>query len=61
MLYDPKFTVKEFLLHPKSLGCPRFFAAAISKISMLEAGVEMLGAQVPAGTQHFSWELNIAS
>ena len=25
------------------------------------AGVEMLGAQVPAGTQHFSWELNIAS
>ena len=24
-------------------------------------GVKMLGAQVPAGTQHFSWELNIAS
>ena len=27
----------------------------------LTSGVEMLGAQVPAGTQHFSWELNIAS
>ena len=25
------------------------------------AGVKMLGARVPAGTQHFSWELNIAS
>ena len=24
-------------------------------------GVKMLSAQVPAGTQHFSWELNIAS
>ena len=28
---------------------------------LIISGVEMLGAQVPAGTQHFSWELNIAS
>ena len=32
-----------------------------SNLSRDKAGVEMLGARVPAGTQHLSWELNIAS
>ena len=38
--YDPKFTVKEFMLHPKSLCVPDFFAAAINEIIMLEGATE---------------------
>ena len=29
--YDPKFTVKEFMLHPKSLGVPDFLQQQLMK------------------------------
>ena len=31
LTYDPKFTVKEFMLHPKSLGVPDFLQQQLMK------------------------------